>query len=266
MKYSNKNLKCHKLASQDPVKLVCASPKSSGQALVHYFCQNSTLSNFNNCELSLPLRLPDYVSHSLVKMLSQTKLSVLPLQTKTNRHPNKNQCKIIWLSLFAKQKPFRDHFLWLFSVIIFRDYFFPPTPTTNHAKKCKESCCLIMRVNHMHQYHCKIIWLLYWQAKPVRDYFLLSLQQLVRLLQVCKKLQLFIFWQLTHCHIIFPHAAKYHHIIIYAYSNCIKSPVYCLLLFPVLATSTSPCYLLNILFFFPVAYCHTTLTLLIIGP
>ena len=45
MKYSNKNLKCHKLASQDPVKLVCAPPKSSGQALVHYFCQNSTLSN-----------------------------------------------------------------------------------------------------------------------------------------------------------------------------------------------------------------------------
>ena len=45
MKYSNKNLKCHKLASQDPVKLVCASSKSSGQALVHYFCQNSTLSN-----------------------------------------------------------------------------------------------------------------------------------------------------------------------------------------------------------------------------
>ena len=39
------NLKCHKLVSQDPVKLVCASPKSSGQALVHYFCQNSTLSN-----------------------------------------------------------------------------------------------------------------------------------------------------------------------------------------------------------------------------
>ena len=36
---------CHKLASQDPVKLVCASSKSSGQALVHYFCQNSTLSN-----------------------------------------------------------------------------------------------------------------------------------------------------------------------------------------------------------------------------
>ena len=65
---------------------------------------------FNNCELSLPLRLPDYVSHSLVKMLSQTKLIVLPLQTKTNRHPNKNQCKIIWLSLFAKQKPFRDYF------------------------------------------------------------------------------------------------------------------------------------------------------------
>ena len=124
---------CHKLASQDPVKLVCAPPKSSGQALVHYFCQNSTLSNlkkfnktpvsilsryciqtlktqtqlqcnifsscnplpFNNWELSLPLRLPDYVSHSLVKMLSQTKLIVLPLQTKTNRHPNKNQCKII---------------------------------------------------------------------------------------------------------------------------------------------------------------------------
>ena len=79
---------------------------------------------FNNWELSLPLRLPDYVSHSLVKMLSQTKLIVLPLQTKTNRHPNKNQCKIIWLSLFAKQKPFRDYFLWLFSVIIFRDYFF----------------------------------------------------------------------------------------------------------------------------------------------
>ena len=39
---------------------------------------------------------------------------------------------------------------------------------------------------------------------------------------MCKKLQLFIFWQLTHCHIIFPHAAKYHHVIIYAYSNCIK--------------------------------------------
>ena len=127
---------CHKLASQDPVKLVCASSKSSGQALVHYFCQNSTLSNlkkfnknsglnsvsilhpttekicfqpncnanifsscnplpFNNCELSLPSMLPNYVSHSWVKMLSQTKLIVLPLQTKTNRHPNKNQCKII---------------------------------------------------------------------------------------------------------------------------------------------------------------------------
>ena len=28
MKYSNKNLKCHKLASQDPVKLVCAPPKA----------------------------------------------------------------------------------------------------------------------------------------------------------------------------------------------------------------------------------------------
>ena len=88
------------------------------------------------------------------------------------------------------------------------------------------------------------------KQEPVYDYFLLSLQQLVRLLQMCKKLQLFIFWQLTHCHIIFPHAAKYHHIIIYAYSNCIKSPVYCLLLFPVLAPSTSPCYLPNILFFF----------------
>ena len=60
------------------------------------------------------------------------------------------------------------------------------------------------------------------KQKPVRDYFFLSLQQLVRLLQMCKKLQLFIFWQLTHCHIIFPHAAKYHHVIIYAYSNCIK--------------------------------------------
>ena len=90
---------------------------------------------FNNCELSLPLRLPDYVSHSLVKMLSQTKLIVLPLQTKTNRHPNKNQCKIIWLSLFAKQKPFRDYFLWLFSVIIFRDYFFSSHPNN---KPCKE--------------------------------------------------------------------------------------------------------------------------------
>ena len=78
---------------------------------------------FNNCELSLPLRLfqhcqldqhnqvlPDYVIHSLVKMLSQTKLIVLPLRTKTNRHPNKNQCKILWLSLFAKEKPFRDYF------------------------------------------------------------------------------------------------------------------------------------------------------------
>ena len=153
---------------------LCIS-QGSGQALVHYFCQNSTLSNlkkfnklrsqycldiaskhwkdllqtqlqcnifsscnplpFNNCELSLPLRLPDYVSHSLVKMLSQTKLIVLPLQTKTNRHPNKNQCKIIWPSLFAKQKPFRDYFLWLFSVIIFRDYFFSSHPNN---KPCKE--------------------------------------------------------------------------------------------------------------------------------
>ena len=173
------NLKCHKLVSQDPVKLVCASPKSSGQALVHYFCQNSTLSNvkkfnktskhpniqtskhpniekicfkpncnifsscnplpLNNCELSLPLRLPDYVSHSLVKMLSQTKLIVLPLQTKTNRHPNKNQCKIIWLSLFAKQKPFRDHFLWLFSVIIFRDYFFLPLQQQTMQRNAKSN-------------------------------------------------------------------------------------------------------------------------------
>ena len=56
MKYSNKNLKCHKWASQDPVKLVCAPPKSSGQALVHYFCQNSTLSNlkkFNKTPVSI---------------------------------------------------------------------------------------------------------------------------------------------------------------------------------------------------------------------
>ena len=157
---------------------------------------------FNNCELSLPLRLPDYVSHSLVKMLSQTKLIVLPLQTKTSRHPNKNQCKIIWLSLFAKQKPFCDYFLWLFSVIIFRDHFFPPTPTSISLQNYLTS--------------------LFDKQKPVHDYFLLSLQQLVRLLQMCKKLQLFIFWQLTHCHIIFPHAAKYHYVIIYAYSNCIK--------------------------------------------
>ena len=56
MKYSNTNLKCHKWASQDPVKLVCAPPKSSGQALVHYFCQNSTLSNlkkFNKTPVSI---------------------------------------------------------------------------------------------------------------------------------------------------------------------------------------------------------------------
>ena len=192
---------CHKLASQDPVKLVCAPPKALAKLWFTTFVKTAPCQTwksltklrsqycldiaskhwkdllqtqlqcnifsscnplpFNNCELSLPLRLPDYVSHSLVKMLSQTKLIVLPLQTKTNRHPNKNQCKIIWLSLFAKQKPFRD-------------------------------------------------------------YFFLSLQQLVRLLQMCKKLQLFIFWQLTHCHIVFPHAAKYHHVIIYAYSNCIK--------------------------------------------
>ena len=42
--------------SQDPVKLVCAPPKSSGQALVHYFCQNSTLSNlkkFNKTPVSI---------------------------------------------------------------------------------------------------------------------------------------------------------------------------------------------------------------------
>ena len=51
-----KNLKCHKLVSQDPVKLICASPKSFGQALVQYFCQNSTLSNvkrFNKTPVSI---------------------------------------------------------------------------------------------------------------------------------------------------------------------------------------------------------------------
>ena len=59
------------------------------------------------CELSLPLMLfqhcridqhdqvlQDYVIHSLVKMLSQTKLIVLPLQTKTDRYPNGIQSKI----------------------------------------------------------------------------------------------------------------------------------------------------------------------------
>ena len=129
----------------------------------------------------------------------------------------------------------------------------------------------------MHQHHCKIIWLsLFAKQKPVRDYFFLSLQQLVMLLQMCKKLQLLIFWQLTQCRIIFPHSAKYQHVIIYIYSNwikissllfttvsCLLFTVYFLLLFTVLATITSPCYLLNI---FSVANCHTTFILLIIGP
>ena len=165
------NLKCHKLVSQDPVKLVCASPKSSGQALVHYFCQNSTLSNvkkfnktskhpniqtskhpniekicfkpncnifsscnplpLNNCELPLPLRLPDYVSQSLVKMLSQTNLLFflcrqkrIVILVRTNARlsdflylPNRNLSVII----------FCDYFPWLFSVIIF---FLPPQQQT----------------------------------------------------------------------------------------------------------------------------------------
>ena len=179
MKYSNKNLKCHKLASQDPVKLVCAPPKALAKLWFTTFVKTAPCQTwksltklrsqycldiaskhwkdllqtqlqcnifsscnplpFNNCELSLPLRLPDYVSHSLVKMLSQTKLFVLPLQTKTNRHPNKNQCKIIWLSLFAKQKPFRDHFLWLVSVIIFRDYFFLPLQQQTMQRNAKSN-------------------------------------------------------------------------------------------------------------------------------
>ena len=64
------NLKCHKLVSQDPVKLVCASPKSSGQALVQYFCQNSTLSNvkkFNKTPVSI---LSQYCIQTLKRLAS----------------------------------------------------------------------------------------------------------------------------------------------------------------------------------------------------
>ena len=136
--------------------------------------------------------LPNYVSHSWVKMLSQTKLIVLPLQTKTNRHPNKNQCKIIWLSLFAKQKPFRDHFRWLFSVIIFRDYFFSSHPNN---KPCKEMQRVMLFHYESKQYASislqNYLTSLFDKQKPVHDYFLLSLQQLVY--SKCVKIATFYF-------------------------------------------------------------------------
>ena len=122
--------------------------------------------------------------------------------------PNRNLSVII----------FCDYFPWLLSVIIFSSH------STN--KPCKEMQRVMLFHYESKQYASislqNYLTSLFDKQKPVRDYFLLSLQQLVRLLQMCKKFQLFIFWQLTHCHIIFPHAAKYHHVIIYAYSNCIK--------------------------------------------
>ena len=89
---------------------------------------------FNNCELSLPLRLPDYVSHSLVKMLSQTNLLFflcrqkrIVILVRTNAKlsdflylPNRNLSVII----------FCDYFPWLFSVIIFSSH--------SNNKPCKE--------------------------------------------------------------------------------------------------------------------------------
>ena len=129
-----------------------------------------------------------------------------------------------YLTFFIGQT---ETFPWLFSVIIFRDYF-PWLFFSSHSnnKPCKEMQRVMLFHYESKQYASislrNYLTSLFDKQKPVHNYFLLSLQQLVRLLQMCKNCNFFIFWQLTHCHIIFPHAAKYHHVIIYAYSNCIK--------------------------------------------
>ena len=129
-----------------------------------------------------------------------------------------------YLTFFVCQT---ETFPWLFSVIIFRDYF-PWLFFSSHPnnKPCKEMQRVMLFHYKSKQYASislqNYLTSLFDQQKPVHDYFLLSLQQLFRLLQMCKNCNFLFFWQLTHCHIIFPHAAKYHHVIIYAYSNCIK--------------------------------------------
>ena len=88
-----------------------------------------------------------------------------------------------------------ETFPWLFSVIIFRDYFpwlFSVIILSSHSnnKPCKEMQRVMLFHYESKQYASislqNYLTSLFDKQKPVHDYFLLSLQQLVRLLQMCK--------------------------------------------------------------------------------
>ena len=93
-----------------------------------------------------------------------------------------------YLTFFVCQT---ETFPWLFSVIIFRDYF-PWLFFSSHSNNepCKEMQRVMLFHYESKQYASislqNYLTSLFDQQKPVHDYFLLSLQQLFRLLQMCK--------------------------------------------------------------------------------